>query len=117
VIDVRMEEMWNARISLKVRNFLWLMFQGRIQTTDNLSRKAWKGEVRCKFCLQEENIDHLIFTYPLLAFVWSVIKEGLNWEKTPKSLKEFNDEYLFKRGDKLNNVLFFLFGRCVEHYG
>jgi hypothetical protein len=43
VIDVRMEEMWNARIPLKVRNFLWLVFQGRIQTTDNLSRKAWRG--------------------------------------------------------------------------
>jgi hypothetical protein len=86
VIDVRMEEMWNARIPLKVRNFSWLVFQGRIQTTDNLSRKAWRGEVRCKFCIQVENVDHLIFTCPLSAFVWSVIKEGLNWEKTLKSI-------------------------------
>jgi hypothetical protein len=58
-------------------------------------------------------VDHLIFTCPLLVFVWSVIREGLNWKKISESVKEFNDECLLKRGgggDKLNSVLFFLFG-------
>jgi hypothetical protein len=48
-----------------------------------------------------------------LTFDWSVIKEGLNWEKIPKSVKEFNDESLIKRRDKFNRVLFFLFGGGV----
>jgi hypothetical protein len=105
-----MEEIWNAKIPLKVRNFLWMVFQGRVQTTDNLSKKAWKGENKCKICLEEESVDHLIFTCPLPAFIWSVIKEGLNWERLSRSVKKFNDECLLQRGDKLNSMLFFLFG-------
>jgi hypothetical protein len=105
-----MEEIWNAKIPLKVRNFLWMVFQGRVQTTDNLSKKAWKGENKCKICLEEESVDHLIFTCPLSAFIWSVIKEGLNWERLSRSVKKFNDECLLQRGDKLNSMLFFLFG-------
>jgi hypothetical protein len=62
-------------------------------------------------------VDHLIFTYPLWVFVWSVIREGLNWEKISESVKEFNDECLLKRGDKLNIMLFFLFGRYAGHFG
>jgi hypothetical protein len=56
-----------------------------------------EGENKCKFCLKEESVDHLIFTCPISVFIWSVIKEGLNWEKIPKSM-EFNDECLFKTG-------------------
>jgi hypothetical protein len=54
-------------------------------------------------------VGHLIFERPLTVFVWSVIKEGMRWERSPKSVKEFNDEYLFESRDKYNGVLFFLF--------
>jgi hypothetical protein len=56
------------------------------------------GENKCKLCLEEEIVDHLIFTCPLSAFVWSVIKEGLNWERIPQYVKEFNEECLCQRG-------------------
>jgi hypothetical protein len=117
VVDVRIIEMWGAKIPLKVRNFLWLVFQGRIQTTDHMSKKAWKGENKCKLCLEKETIDHLIFTCPLSAFVWSVIKEGLSWERIPRSVKEFNEECLCQRGDKRNGVMFFSWGRYARQYG
>jgi hypothetical protein len=58
-----------------------------------------EGGNKCKLCLNEESVDHLIFTCPLSAFVWSVIK-GLNWKKLPKSVKdvkEFTDQCLFER--------------------
>jgi hypothetical protein len=87
-----MEEMWNVKKPLNMRNFLWLVFQGRVQTTDNLSKKAWTGENKCKFCLEEEYVDHLIFTCPLSAFIWSVIKERLSWDRLPRFVKEFNDD-------------------------
>jgi hypothetical protein len=81
---------------------------------DNLIRKQWKGESNCKLCLSEESVDHLIFLCPLATFIWSVIKEGLKWKHTPKSVKEFNDNYHLERGNKNNGVLFFLFG--VVHW-
>jgi hypothetical protein len=49
VIDVRMKETSNARIPLKVRNFIWLVFHNRVQTTDNLSKKTWKGEISVNY--------------------------------------------------------------------
>jgi hypothetical protein len=42
--------------------------------------------------------------------VWSVIKEGMKWERILKNVKEFNDECLLERGNKYNGALFFLFG-------
>jgi hypothetical protein len=47
---------------------------------------------------------------PLSAFIWSVVKEELKWERLPRSVKEFNDDCLCQRGAKLNSVLFFLLG-------
>jgi hypothetical protein len=55
-------------------------------------------------------VDHLIFICPLAGFVWSVIKEGVGWGRSPKSVKEFNDEFLLERGRKDNGRVFFLFG-------
>jgi hypothetical protein len=87
-----------------------LLNQNRVQTTDNLIRTKWKGDSKCKLCLSEEYVDHLIFTCHLAVLVWSVIKEGMKWERILKNVKEFNDECLLERGNKYNGVLFFLFG-------
>jgi hypothetical protein len=51
VIDVRMEELWKSKLPLKIKNFLWLVYRGRIQTVDNLKRKRWKGDEKCQFYL------------------------------------------------------------------
>jgi hypothetical protein len=68
-----------------------------------------EGKNKCKLYLKDEFVDHLIFTCPLSAFVWSVIQEGLKWEKIPRTVKEFIDGCLLQRGNKNNCVLFFLF--------
>jgi hypothetical protein len=49
VVDVRMEELWNSKLPLKVRNFLWLVFRERIQTFDYLGKKKWKGDENASF--------------------------------------------------------------------
>jgi hypothetical protein len=43
VVDVRMEELWNSKIPLKMKKFVWLVYQNRIQTAGNLIRKNGKG--------------------------------------------------------------------------
>jgi hypothetical protein len=69
VIDIRMEEIWNSKLLLKIKNFLWLVFRGRIQTVDNLKRKKWKGEEKYQFCLERESGDYLLFSCPLVVYV------------------------------------------------
>jgi hypothetical protein len=61
VVDVRMEELWNPKLPLKIKNFLWLVFRERIQTVDNLRKKKWKGDEKCKFYLESEFVNHLLF--------------------------------------------------------
>jgi hypothetical protein len=94
---------------LKVKNFVWLVYQGRIQTADNLIRKQWKGDRKCKFC-EEESVNHLLFLCPIASHLWCIIRDNLQWERTPRSVKGFNDSFLLERGHKGNGVLFLLFG-------
>jgi S-adenosylmethionine:diacylglycerol 3-amino-3-carboxypropyl transferase len=42
VIDMRIEELWHSKIPLKVNFFVWLVYQNRVQTANNLIRKKWK---------------------------------------------------------------------------
>jgi hypothetical protein len=96
------------------------VFQNRVQMADNLIKKKWKGENKCKLCLKDESVDHLNFICHLSIFVLSVIKEGLKWEKIPRTVKEFIDECLLEGeggGIKITVCCFLLSGRCVGQYG
>jgi hypothetical protein len=97
-----MEEMWKSKIPLKVRNFVWLVYQGRIQTTDNLIWKPWKGDKKCKFCEEEEIVNHLLFLCPIASYMWCIIRDSMQWGQTPKSVRDFNDHFLLERGHKEN---------------
>jgi hypothetical protein len=44
VIDVRMEELWQNILPLKIRIFLWLIDQNMIQRGDNLRKKTVERE-------------------------------------------------------------------------
>jgi hypothetical protein len=109
VTDARMEEMWRTKMPLKVKYFVWLVYQGRIQTADNLIRKNWKGDKKCKF-YEEESVNHLLFLCPIASYLWCILRDSLQWERIPRSVKKINDVFLLERGHKGNGVLFFLFG-------
>jgi hypothetical protein len=55
-------------------------------------------------------VDHLIFQRLLPIFIGSVIKDGLNWWRIPKSVMGFNHNFLLEWGHKKNSLLFYLFG-------
>jgi hypothetical protein len=38
VVDIRMEEMWNTKLPLKVKNFPWLLYHERIQAAEAMER-------------------------------------------------------------------------------
>jgi hypothetical protein len=47
VTDMRMEGLWKSKLPMKIKNFLWLVYRGRIQIVDNLKWKRWKGDDKC----------------------------------------------------------------------
>jgi hypothetical protein len=102
-----------TKIPLKVWNFIWLVYQGRVQTADNLIRKQCKGDKKCKFCGEDEIVNHLLFLCPITVYIWCIIGDSLQWGHIPKSVRDFNDNFLLERGHKQNGGCFSYLERFV----
>jgi hypothetical protein len=110
VRDLMMEELWHSKLPLKIKIFVWLVHRNRVQTSDNLGRKQWKGSKIHQFCQAEESVEHLIFRCLIAVFVWVVLRDGMKWRGIPRSMGGFKENFLLVRGHKGVGVLWFLFG-------
>jgi hypothetical protein len=88
------EKLWGCKIPLKIRIFLWQVFQNRLQTAQQLKAMNWKGDVDCKLCSASEDADHLMFSCPLASFMWAFLNEALGWDGYPRSVNELLAEWL-----------------------
>jgi hypothetical protein len=66
------KRIWKAEIPLKIKVFMWLLNKNAILTKDNMIKKNWQGDQHCKFCDQDENINHLFFDCSLARYAWSL---------------------------------------------
>jgi len=55
------KSIWKLKIPLKIKVFIGFLLKGVILTKDNLLRRRWKGDDRCCFCDNKENIQHILF--------------------------------------------------------
>jgi zinc-binding in reverse transcriptase len=69
-INYSMNCLWELKLSLKVRCFLWLVIQNKVLTTDNLCRKGWVGPLSCVFCSNNESVNHLFLICLFLFDFW-----------------------------------------------
>ena len=49
-VGTTMSHIWKAKIPLKIKNFMWLIYNNAILTKDNLVKSKWLGDERCSFC-------------------------------------------------------------------
>jgi zinc-binding in reverse transcriptase len=63
--------MWKANISLKIKNFIWLVKKNRALTKFNLAKKGWIGSTQCMFCSVEESTYHIFVIYFFIASIWN----------------------------------------------
>jgi hypothetical protein len=56
-------------IPLKIRIFLWHVFQNKIQTDQQLKARNWKGSELCALCGKKEDVEHLFFSCSLAKFI------------------------------------------------
>lgn len=61
VVNYRMRKVWGSKIPLKIKIFLWLAMQNRLQTGVNLKGRKWKGSHMCMICNAPETTDHILF--------------------------------------------------------
>jgi hypothetical protein len=101
---------WRSKIPLKIKVFLWQMFNNKLQTAQCLVRKGWKGSTNCCLCGCLETVDHIFFKCPMAVFVWSFIKDAFNLDSYPTSLGDFCHKWLMgKKGPLPIKLIIFLF--------
>ena len=94
VVNKRMEKLWHTKLPLKLKIFMWLAIQGRIQTGAALKQKKWKGDENRSLCNSLESVDHVLFQCVMARFVWASFKEALGWDRAPNSLTDLFDHWI-----------------------
>jgi hypothetical protein len=90
-------KLWKCSIPLKIKVFLWQVFQNRLQTGHQLKERNWKGDDLCALCGAREDVDHLLFKCPLAEFLWAFVSEALAWGSYPRSMSELILDWLPRR--------------------
>lgn len=74
-----LKKVWNFKVPLKIKVFIWLFVKNKILTKDNLYRRGWrKGDKKCQSCDLEETVQHLFFDCPMAKLIWHVVICALN---------------------------------------
>jgi hypothetical protein len=98
-----------AKRPLKVRIFLWHVFNDRLQSVEQLKKREWKGDINCVLCSIVEDVDHIMFRCVLSRYVWSKLREVFGWSHYPSFREDF--VYHWMRMDSSKYCLGL--GRCV----
>jgi hypothetical protein len=89
---------WKCRIPLKIRFFLWQIFNNKLQCARSLIRRGWKGNETC--CLGDgcESINHIFFHCRIAKMIWGFIREIFDWNCCPSSIRDFTESWLQGKG-------------------
>lgn len=85
-----MMQIWEAKIPLKVKNFMWLLNKDRIQAAEQLKKKNRKGSEKCKLCNQVGTPSHVIFSCVVAQWPWCELRDFLGWDYTPVNISDLN---------------------------
>jgi hypothetical protein len=83
------KKLWEAKIPMKIKIFVWLIDANAILTKDNLSRKNWQGDKRCFFCNIFESVVHLFFDCYMARYIWTLIAYIVGVDCRPSSFDQF----------------------------
>ena len=54
---------------MKIRVYMWMLIQYKLQTGVNLNKKKWKGDRNCCLCGVPETNEHILFNCNLAKTV------------------------------------------------
>jgi len=66
-----------------------LIEHNAILAKDNLAKRNWSGDLRCRFCSDLESIDHLFFECLTAKYIWSLVAFVLGATHRPTSFGQF----------------------------
>lgn len=93
------KEVWGCKIPLKIKAFMWLVYQEKILTKSYISKWVPDIEKRCVLCgAEDETVTHLFIACPMVKQVW-------RWMSMAGGLGDSftNLESLWQSGKSLRN--------------
>jgi hypothetical protein len=102
--------MLKARLPLKIKVFVWQVYNNRIPSAEQLIKRNWPGDTGCKVCGQRESTDHIMFQCFLAQFLWFVCRDAFNWPLIPTSVADIQECVIGEAPKKLKNFLMLLCG-------
>ena len=104
-------QVWKFNIPQKIKCFIWLDLNGKINTWDNLCKKGWLDLNRCSPCkTSAESVYHLFvnctFAQEVIYSLVRLFDVHLTWTDT--SLVENLTSWFSKDGELLYLPIFFI---------
>lgn len=86
--DGQTVKLWKSKLPNKLKIFVWMVVQDRLQTGVNLKRRKWKCNKNCRRCGLPETMDHIFFSCHIAKVVWFCFKEAMGWDRVPTSSQD-----------------------------
>ena len=67
------QDIWQTKLPMKIKIFLWYLKRGVTLTKDNLARRNWHGDKSCCLCHLPKTIQHIFFDCYYAKFLWRSI--------------------------------------------
>jgi zinc-binding in reverse transcriptase len=66
ILNQTLNDLWALRLPPKIKFFIWLLLQNKLQTAQNLTRKNWPAIQSCSMCNtgNQETTEHLFVSCP-----------------------------------------------------
>ena len=83
------QEVWKARIPLKIRIFSWQLILDRLPSGTQLATRQGPSDGKCALCGQVEDATHIFFKCSMAVFMWSVVRQVLGRTWCPQNFAHF----------------------------
>ena len=75
VSPVHIPAVWKLNIPPRVHIFLWLLYNNKLLTRDNLQKRRDVANKSCLFCCEDETVTHLFFHCCVTNLTWKVVSQ------------------------------------------
>lgn len=87
--DRSFRQLWKAKLPLKIKIWLWLIWHNAIATKDNMKRRKWVASYVCRFCPVDESINRLFFSCPAAVYMWSCVARLIGAPSRPTCFTQY----------------------------
>lgn len=104
---------WKSKLPLKIKLFLWQVFNNKLQVASSLAKRGWHGNCKCCLCDCQEDVNHVLLKCHLARMVWGTLQNVLNLQRCPQSLSQLSSRWLMGKGPWPKRLIVFVFGGFV----